>query len=145
MGFNRVDEPCRHPNALGHGLHHPIGPAEVLPADTRTRITAVAPADAETVDVTVTTVPGNNTTQTLSAVHPQVVFAVRCVDHSTPTQPSITITMASGHHTFTGSAWIPSGDQNSALTYQGSTTVPDLCGGTNLDLSAGGTFTTTLN
>lgn len=91
------------------------------------------------------TVPGNNATQTLSAVHPQVVFTVACVDHSTPTQPTIAITMPSGHYTFTGSAWIPSGDQNSTLTYQGSITVPDLCGGANLDLSAGGIFTTTLN
>jgi hypothetical protein len=91
------------------------------------------------------TVPGNRATQTLSAAHPQVVFTVACTDHSTPTQPTITITMPSGHYTFTGSAWIPSGEQNSTLTYQGSITVPDLCGGANLDLSAGGIFSTTLN
>jgi hypothetical protein len=53
--------------------------------------------------------------------------------------------MPSGHYTFTGSAWIPSGNQNSTLTCQGSIAVPDLCSGANLDLSAGGTFTTTLN
>lgn len=35
----------------------------------------------------------------------------------------------------------PSGDQSSLLAYQGSIAVPDLCGGGQLRLDQGGTFT----
>jgi parallel beta-helix repeat protein len=38
--------------------------------------------------------------------------------------------------------WFPSGDQESSLVYQGSTTVPDLCSGGQMTLKQGGTFTT---
>lgn len=40
----------------------------------------------------------------------------------------------------TNDQWYPSGDQHSPLVYQGSITVPDLCGGGQLRLNQGGTF-----
>jgi hypothetical protein len=41
----------------------------------------------------------------------------------------------------TNSQWYPSGDQKSPLVYQGSSPAPDLCGGGQLRLNKGGTFT----
>jgi hypothetical protein len=41
--------------------------------------------------------------------------------------------------------WYPSGDQHSPLVFQGSTTVPDLCGGGQMTLKQGGTFTTAVS
>ena len=45
----------------------------------------------------------------------------------------------------TDSQWYPSGDQSSPLVYQGSVSVPALCGpGGKVSLAKGGTFTGTL-
>src|SRR5947199_10075440 len=38
------------------------------------------------------------------------------------------------------SAWYPSGDQHDPSVYQGSTAMPDLCGGSQMTLKDGGTF-----
>ena len=45
----------------------------------------------------------------------------------------------------TSDQWYPSGDQHSPLVYQGSVTVPDLCGGGQLRLDQGGTFTASVS
>jgi hypothetical protein len=42
------------------------------------------------------------------------------------------------------SSWYPSGDQHSAAVYQGQLAVPDVCGGGQVVLRNGGTFTTTV-
>jgi Transposase len=44
----------------------------------------------------------------------------------------------------TSDQWYPSGTQSSPLVYQGSVTVPDLCGGGTISLAHGGTFSATL-
>jgi hypothetical protein len=44
-------------------------------------------------------------------------------------------------YTVTDAAWYPSGDQHSALVYQGSVSVPNVCGGGQVRLNKGGTFT----
>jgi hypothetical protein len=90
------------------------------------------------------TIPGNRTTQNLAVLGPQVTFAVRCVSGATPSAPTFTVTMPDAAYTVSTSAWYPSSDQSSPLVYQGSATVPDLCGGGQLSLGSGGTFTTTL-
>ena len=43
-----------------------------------------------------------------------------------------------------GADWFPSSDQSSSASYEGSVSVPDLCGGGILSLAQGGTFTATL-
>ena len=91
------------------------------------------------------TIPGNHATTTLTAANPQVTFTVRCASGATPTQPTLTVTMPAATYTITSNAWYPSGDQSSPLVYQGTATIPDMCGGGQIRLNQGGTFTTTLN
>lgn len=91
------------------------------------------------------TIPGNNSTRTITVTDPQVTFTVHCVSGATPSEPTFTVTMPAATYTITGSAWYPSGDQSSPLVYQGTDTVPDLCAGGQLRLDKGGTFTATLS
>jgi hypothetical protein len=91
------------------------------------------------------TLPGNNTALTLTVSTAEVVFDVACASGATPSQPSFTVTMADQSYSLAGSQWYPIGDQSSPLVYQGSVSVPDLCGGGSLDLAQGGTFTATLS
>jgi hypothetical protein len=91
------------------------------------------------------TVPGNNGQQTLTVNNPQVTFIVHCVSGATPSSPTFTVSMPTQTYTFSGNGWIPSGDQHSSLVYQGSISVPDLCGGGKLRLDKGGTFSASLS
>lgn len=86
------------------------------------------------------TIPGNNSTLSVTVNNPQVVFTVRCVSGASPSQSTLTVPMATTSYTVTNSAWYPSGDQHSPLVYQGSITVPDVCGGGQVRLDKGGTF-----
>ena len=77
----------------------------------------------------------------------QVTFAATCVG----VKGSGTITVptpetSSGYSDPSGdsSDWFPSKDQTSPLVYQGSISVPNLCSGKKMSLSAGGTFTSKL-
>lgn len=86
-------------------------------------------------------VPGTKASFSLTVNNPKVVLAVRCVSGASPSQSTETVSMPSQTYTVTNDQWIPSGDQNSALVYPASITVPDLCGGGQLRLDKGGTFT----
>jgi hypothetical protein len=74
-----------------------------------------------------------------------VVFAVRCVSGATPSASTLTVTMPTQTYAVTSDQWYPSGDQHSPLVYQGSVVVPDLCGGGQLRLDHGGTFTASVS
>ena len=91
------------------------------------------------------TVPGNNSQQTLTVNNPKVTFIVHCVSGATPSAPTFTVSMPTHTYTFTGSGWIPSGDQQSSLVYQGSISVPNLCNEGQLRLDKGGTFSASLS
>jgi hypothetical protein len=92
------------------------------------------------------TIPGNNNSVTLTVSNAQVSFAVSCVSGAAPSASTFTVTMPMQSYTSTnGGDWYPSGDQSSPLVYQGSVAVPNLCGGGQLDLAHGGTFTATLS
>jgi len=86
-------------------------------------------------------VAGNKASFSLTVNNPQVVLTVRCVSGASPSQSTATVSMPSQTYTVTNDQWIPSGDQNSPLVYPASITVPDLCGGGQLRLDQGGTFT----
>ena len=86
-------------------------------------------------------VPGNKASLSLTVNNPQVVLTVRCVSGASPSQSTETVSMPSQTYTVTNDQWIPSGDQKSPLGYPASITVPDLCGGGQLRLDQGGTFT----
>ena len=90
------------------------------------------------------TLPGNTSSLTMTVSAAQVTFAVRCVSGATPSASTLTVTMPDRTYQITNDQWYPSGDQSSPLVYQGSVTVPDLCGGGNISLAKGGTFTATL-
>jgi YVTN family beta-propeller protein len=91
------------------------------------------------------TLPSNKAALTLAVRSVKVVFTVACVNKATPSQPTFTVTMPDQSYSVTNSQWYPSGDQSSNLVYQGSTAVPNLCGGAQMSLQKGGTFTATLN
>lgn len=91
------------------------------------------------------TVPGNHASFSLTVSNPQVVFAVACVSGATPSASTFTVAMPAQTYAVTNDQWYPSGDQSSPLVYQGSTTIPDLCGGGPLRLDQGGTFTATVS
>jgi hypothetical protein len=48
--------------------------------------------------------------------------------------------MPNQSYAVTNKDWYPSGDQHSSLVYQGTITMPDLCGGGRVRLDKGGTF-----
>jgi hypothetical protein len=91
------------------------------------------------------TVPGNNQALSITVANPQVVFTARCVSGAAPTSPTITLAMPTQNYSIADSAWYPSGDQHSPLVYQGSVTVPDLCGGGAVRLDHGGTFSASVS
>ena len=86
-------------------------------------------------------VPGNKASFSLTVNNPQVVLTVRCVSGASPSQSTKTVSMPSQTYSVTNDQWIPNGDQHGPLVYQPSITVPDLCGGSQLRLDQGGTFT----
>ena len=90
------------------------------------------------------TVPGNHASLSLTVSNPRVVFAVACASGATPSAGTFTVAMPTQIYAVTSGQWYPSGDQSSPLVYQGSTAVPDLCGGGQLRLNQGGTFTATI-
>jgi hypothetical protein len=90
------------------------------------------------------TLPGNNKTFQVTFTKPQVVFIVHCVSGATPSQPTFTLSMSNASYTAPDAQWYPSGNQQSALVYQGSIAAPDLCGGGTLRLDKGGTFSATV-
>jgi hypothetical protein len=90
------------------------------------------------------TLPGNNKTFHVTFTNPQVVFIVHCVNGSTPSQPTFTLSMGNASYTAPDSQWYPSGNQQSPLVYQGSIAAPNLCGGGMLRLDKGGTFSATV-
>jgi hypothetical protein len=87
------------------------------------------------------TVPGNNSKIAFTVNSPSIVFSVRCV-YGSPSSGSFTATLPSQTYTFSDSGWYPSGNQSGSENYQGSATVPNLCHGGQLLLSAGGTYST---
>jgi hypothetical protein len=87
------------------------------------------------------TVPGNHASFSLTVSTPRVVFAVACLSGATPSARTFTVAMPARTYRVTSDQWYPSGDQSSLLAYQGSVAVPDLCGGGQLRLDQGGTFT----
>jgi hypothetical protein len=90
------------------------------------------------------TLPGNTKSLTMTVSAAQVTFAVACVSGATPSASTITVPLSDQAYQITNDQWYPSGDQSSPLVYQGSVTVPDLCGGGKISLAKGGTFTATL-
>jgi hypothetical protein len=72
------------------------------------------------------TIPGNKSPVTVTWSNPQAVVSFTCPGGGSG---SFTIPMPNYSVTVSDSAWYPSGDQHSALVYQGSITAPDGCGG----------------
>jgi hypothetical protein len=109
------------------------------------------------------TVPGNHAAFSLTVSAPRVAFAVACASGVTPSANTFTVPMPAHAYPVTSApppappgqagakpgppsgngppGWYPSADQGSPLAYQGSIVVPDLCGGGQLRLDQGGTFT----
>jgi uncharacterized repeat protein (TIGR01451 family) len=86
------------------------------------------------------TLPGNSKPFTVSFTKGQVVFAVRCASGKAPSEPTFAVTLEDKSYTVTNSNWYPSGNQSSPLVYQGTVAAPNLCGGGQLRLDKGGTF-----
>jgi len=90
------------------------------------------------------TMPGNHPAATLLFTSAMVTFQAQCVSGSGG--GSVVVPIADSTYTDPAgsSQWFPSGDQHSPLVYQGSVAVPNLCGGGQMTLKKGGTFTAQL-
>ncbi|MGA9858670.1 MAG: hypothetical protein WBQ18_12460 [Solirubrobacteraceae bacterium] len=86
------------------------------------------------------TSPGNNRTFSVTVSSPAVVFTVHCVSGASPSQTTFRVGMPTSSYTVPNSQWYPSGSQSSVLVLQGSAQVPNLCGGGQVRLDSGGTF-----
>ena len=75
------------------------------------------------------TLPGNKLPFTATVVNPSVVFQLRCVSGAAATPSTLIVPMATAPYSVVGSEWVPTGDQQSALVYQGSRAVPDAAAG----------------
>lgn len=91
------------------------------------------------------TVPGNNSPRTLTVNNPTLTFTVKCVSGASPSASTFKVSMPTATYSFSDSQWYPSGDQSSSAVYQGSISVPNLCGGGQLRLNQGATFTASLS
>jgi hypothetical protein len=93
------------------------------------------------------TIPGNNNPVNVTFTSPEVTFTnVTCANGATPTTSTVTVPMPDQSYTSTnGGQWFPSGDQNSPLVYQGSISVPDICGGADVSFQNGGTFSASIS
>jgi len=85
-------------------------------------------------------VPGSHPAQTVSFWAASVAFEATCASGSGGGTLYAQIGDMSYAVPLNSTAWYPSGDKNSSLVYQGSTTVPDLCNGGPVSLQKGGTF-----
>jgi hypothetical protein len=91
------------------------------------------------------TLPGNNKSLTMTVSAARVSFTVICVSNAVPSVSTLTVPLRARTYQITGSQWYPSGDQSSSLVYQGSISVPALCGPAGaISLATGGTFTAVL-
>jgi hypothetical protein len=91
------------------------------------------------------TMPGNHPAASVAFANGQVTFNATCASGSGG--GVIKVPLSAGPYTDPlndGGDWFPSGDQSSAASYEGSVSVPDLCGGGQVSLKQGGTFTATL-
>jgi hypothetical protein len=76
-------------------------------------------------------VPGPDTT-TVMVLNAYEQLTVSCANGATPTQPTISVPMPDASYTAPfqqSQGLVPSGNQSSLLTYEGSFTLPDLCNG----------------
>ena len=90
------------------------------------------------------TVPGSHPAAVVGFLGTKVVFNATCAS-GTPGLATIVVNIPDQTYAVaaSSSAWYPSGDQNSAATYQGSATVPSFCNPNALvRLQQGGTFST---
>ena len=87
--------------------------------------------------------PGNKVGRTAIVTDAKVVFQLRCVSGAPAAPSTLTVVLATQTYAVNGSQWTPSGDQKSSLTYQGSGVIPDACGGGQVRLDKGGTFSGT--
>ncbi len=88
-------------------------------------------------------IPGNHPADTVTFSNINVSMTVQC-----PDKTSVTLNVPMPNQTITDPAhdndWLPSGNQSSNLVYQGSITVPPICGGATGHVPKGATFTAVL-
>jgi hypothetical protein len=83
--------------------------------------------------------PANKATVTVVVGTPHfAVFNLRCLSTSTVTP--LVVQLTSQAYSVTGNSWVPSANPNNPLTYQGTFTVPDVCGGEKVLLTDGAFF-----
>jgi hypothetical protein len=84
--------------------------------------------------------PGNKTHFNALINTAKAVFPVACVSGATPSQSSFTVTIPDQTLLLDSKSWNPSSDKDDPLVYQGTGMVPNLCGGGQVRLNQGGSF-----
>ena len=73
--------------------------------------------------------PGNAQPFSATVSNASVVFQLTCVSGAAPSPSTLTVPIATASYPVAGHEWVPTGDKNSPLGYQGSGTVPNACSG----------------
>jgi hypothetical protein len=91
------------------------------------------------------TIPGTHPEDTVQFTSANATFQPLCVSGGS-SAGTLVMPLADTRITVpqNSTAWYPSGDQKDPSVYQGSISVPDLCGGGQITLKNGGTFTAIL-
>src|SRR5437870_10866084 len=99
----------------------------------------VSPGDVLSAGISFT-MPGSHPQATIGFRAANVVFDAQCVSGSGGGTILIHLKISRTTIPENSSDWFPTGDQHDPAAYQGSVAVPDLCGGAQITLKAGGTF-----
>jgi hypothetical protein len=86
------------------------------------------------------TMPGSHPSADVTFSAATVTFQAQCVAGGGGGSIVVSIPDGTSTDPAGSSQWYPSGNQHSALVFQGSAAVPDLCRGGQLTLRQGGTF-----
>jgi hypothetical protein len=87
------------------------------------------------------TIPGSHPQSTVTVTNPTVTLPVYCPQGGGP-GGNIVINMPSATYTVgaNNNSWIPTGDQNSVLSWEGAVQAPNLCGGLPMANKSGAIF-----
>jgi hypothetical protein len=91
------------------------------------------------------TMPGQHPATTLLFSQTTVTFQAVCASGSGGGSIVVNIMNQSYTDPQNSSNWYPSGDQNASSVYQGSITVPNLCGGGTMRLNQGAAFSSAVS
>jgi hypothetical protein len=85
-------------------------------------------------------VSGSSQPSTVTVSNAYEELTVTCANHAIPTQGFIIVHMPNATYSGPFNNWTPTGNQSTPLAFEGSVTMPDVCGGTQMDIGQPGSM-----